>query len=136
MRLPEISSTFSCANQNPDIHNAQHTGHNNGQAIILPPVASQPIENQDENKSNKSFTCSLLGLNLIKEHKKDILNDLMHYTNDHDLIDCLKNHTISSSRRGEMVNWMIEVLTVFQCNESCFFKAVYIMDLYYSKTEK
>ena len=48
----------------------------------------------------------------------------------------LKNHSISPLLRAKMVNWMIEVLNTFECEDQTFFTAVTIMDLFYANTSK
>ena len=50
--------------------------------------------------------------------------------------ECLKRHDISPELRSQMINWMIEVFWTYDCDEQCFFKAVYTMDLYYLRTHK
>lgn len=44
--------------------------------------------------------------------------------------DCLKNHEITMSLRAKMVDWMVEVLTNFKCNDQTFFQSVSLMDRY------
>lgn len=46
----------------------------------------------------------------------------------------LVNHEISSTLRGKMVDWMIEVFHVYRRDVSSFFLAVYILDNYLAKT--
>lgn len=48
----------------------------------------------------------------------------------------LENHKISSNIRTKMVDWMIEVLSVFDCMEETFFLSVNVMDIFYLKTKK
>ena len=48
----------------------------------------------------------------------------------------LENHKISSNIRTKMVDWMIEVLSVFDCMEETFFLSINIMDIFYLKTKK
>lgn len=48
----------------------------------------------------------------------------------------LQNHKITSNIRTKMVDWMIEVLSVFDCVDETFFLSVNIMDIFYQKTKK
>ena len=42
--------------------------------------------------------------------------------------DCLKNHKITAGLRARMIDWMVEVLTNFKCEDQSFFLAVSLMD--------
>ena len=48
----------------------------------------------------------------------------------------LENHKITSVIRTKMVDWMIEVLSIFNCTDETFFLSVNIMDIFYQKTKK
>lgn len=134
MSLPNIQATSSYTKENLCIHNANPSVHNINQPVILPPVAPQQMENPEQEKSHKSLSSSLLGMKLIEEHKEDLLTDFMQEQHSDSVYNCLNNHKISPLLRAKMVNWMIEVFSVYQCKDQCFFKAVFIMDLYYAKT--
>jgi cyclin B len=43
-------------------------------------------------------------------------------------------HKINPEIRTKMVDWMVEVLSVYKCEQETFFLAVYIMDSYIFKT--
>jgi hypothetical protein len=45
----------------------------------------------------------------------------------------LSNHKITPVLRSRMVDWMIEVLTNFKCDDQTFFCATQIMDRYLAK---
>ncbi len=45
--------------------------------------------------------------------------------------DCLLKHKITPALRGRMVDWMIEVLTNFKCDDQTYFLAVSLMDRYF-----
>jgi len=51
----------------------------------------------------------------------------------HNVVDCLKGHKLTSTERAYMINWMIEVIKVFKCEDRTLFVAVMIMDSYYKK---
>ena len=48
----------------------------------------------------------------------------------------LQNHKITSNVRTKMVDWMVEVLSVFDCMDETFFLSVNIMDIFFLKTKK
>ena len=50
--------------------------------------------------------------------------------------DFLQNHKINAEIRARMVDWMIEVLSSFNCTTNTFFVALDIMDNYMAKTQK
>ena len=45
--------------------------------------------------------------------------------------DCLIKHKITPALRSRMVDWMIEVLTNFKCDDQTFFLAVSILDRFF-----
>ena len=46
------------------------------------------------------------------------------------LISFLEMHSISRRQRAKMVNWVLEVLKIFESSQETAFRAVYLMDLY------
>lgn len=70
---------------------------------------------------------------LIKDdYSSSILNSLLG--DEVCQIDYLKNHKITERMRCRMVDWMIEVLTNYHCDQSTFFEAVNLMDRYFKAT--
>jgi len=50
--------------------------------------------------------------------------------------NCLMRHMITPALRARMIDWMIEVLTNFKCDDQTFFLAVSLLDRYFkNKTE-
>ena len=50
--------------------------------------------------------------------------------------NCLMKHKITPALRARMIDWMIEVLTNFKCDDQTFFLAVSLLDRYFkNKTE-
>lgn len=45
--------------------------------------------------------------------------------------DCLLVHKITPALRSRMIDWMIEVLTNFKCDDLTFFLAVSLLDRYF-----
>lgn len=44
--------------------------------------------------------------------------------NENDVSSCLSRHKITAALRARMIDWMIEVLTNFRCDDQTFFLAV------------
>ena len=68
---------------------------------------------------------------LKEEYGTDIENCLRKQEKDYTTKDCLVKHKITPALRARMVDWMIEVLTNFRCDDQTFFTAVSIMDRYF-----
>ena len=47
----------------------------------------------------------------------------------------LNNHKITERMRTRMVDWMIEVLTNYHCDESTYFESINLMDRYFKQCE-
>ena len=47
--------------------------------------------------------------------------------------DCLRIHRINEELRSKMVDWMVEVLQIFECSQRTFFLSVRIMDLFFKR---
>mmetsp|Transcript_5972 Transcript_5972/g.7234 ORF Transcript_5972/g.7234 Transcript_5972/m.7234 type:complete len:120 (+) Transcript_5972:282-641(+) len=45
--------------------------------------------------------------------------------------NCLMKHKITPALRARMIDWMIEVLTNFKCDDQTFFLAVSLLDRYF-----
>jgi hypothetical protein len=75
-------------------------------------------------------------INVRMDLNEDIDQYLRYMESNLDVSDCLKRHDISSSLRARMVDWMIEVLTNFRCDDQTFFIAVSLMDRYFKYCAK
>ena len=53
-----------------------------------------------------------------------------------DVRNCLYEHDITANVRARMVDWMIEVLSNFGCDEQTFFIAVSIQDRYFKNSRE
>lgn len=51
-------------------------------------------------------------------------------------LNFLSNHNITEKMRTRMIDWMIEVLSNYHCEENTFFEAVNIMDRYFRLAKK
>lgn len=58
----------------------------------------------------------------MKQMEQDLLIGAEH----------LKPHKITGVYRAKMVDWMVEVLTAFKCDEQTLFLAVNLMDRYFA----
>ena len=97
-------------------------------------------------KSKGGLSCSNINL-FISKRESDTL--LLKYGEDsyyfNKILDktifkipdtLLQNHKITPHIRTKMVDWMVEVLSVFDCMEETFFLSVNIMDIFFQKTKK
>jgi len=64
--------------------------------------------------------------------KKTLLPNIVDhlFTEEKSTFNCLSRHKITERMRTRMVDWMIEVLSNYKCEEFTFFLAVNIMDRY------
>ena len=69
-------------------------------------------------------------LNVKFELSRDIDHYLRGVEKQYDASNCLKNHKISAALRARMIDWKIEVLTNFKCDDQTFFISVNLMDRY------
>lgn len=94
------------------------------------------IFTDDFSKGNKKFPASL------SEIERESLHVTHHYGEDIDAYqrelevlyntaNSLTRHKITPALRARMVDWMIEVLTNFKCDDQSFFLAVSLMDRYF-----
>lgn len=68
-----------------------------------------------------------------KEYSKSILGNLLE--EEEVIEDFLQNHKITERMRCRMVDWMIEVLTNYKCDDYSFFHAINIMDRFFKAVE-
>lgn len=69
------------------------------------------------------------------DYSNSILESLLkddHYVN----INFLENHKITQRMRTRMTDWMIEVLSNYNCDDLTYFESVNIMDRYFKECEK
>ena len=71
-------------------------------------------------------------INVRAELAEDVDKYLREIETKFDTTDCLANHpTMNAPLRARMVDWMIEVLTNFKCDDLTYFLAVSMMDRYF-----
>lgn len=71
--------------------------------------------------------------NLTQDYSKDIHSYLKKFELAHPTAGCLSPHKVTHAHRARMIDWMIEVLTNFKCEDQTFFLAVQIMDRYFKE---
>ena len=86
--------------------------------------------NKFENKDFKKLLSKLIR----DEYSESILKTLFEDEKINE--NFLSNHKITEKMRTRMVDWMIEVLSNYKCDESTFFESVNIMDRYFKECEK
>ena len=62
--------------------------------------------------------------NLTQDYSKDIHSYLKKFELIHPTAGCLSPHKVTHAHRARMIDWMIEVLTNFKCEDQTFFLAV------------
>ena len=62
----------------------------------------------------------------IDEYQRDLENEAAFNTS-----GCLKRHKVTGNLRARMIDWMIEVLTNFKCDDQTFFLSVSLLDRYF-----
>lgn len=75
--------------------------------------------------------CTIL---VKKDYHNAILNSI--FEEEEAIEDCLSRHKVTERMRCRMVDWMIEVLTNYKCEDNTFFIAVNIMDKFFKCLEK
>ncbi len=107
-------------------------------AVSLNPLHSQNYENLVINKqnapkfSNEEYRRMSTAL-LRKDYSKAILDSL--FDDEETIEDPLLHHKISERMRCRMVDWMIEVLANYRCEDHAFFIALNLMDRYLKAVE-
>ncbi len=108
--------------------------------VIADPAKELPLRELDMNCSSHSTKAVLNNsmtdlerqtFNAFKEYGKEIelyqrSLELSHLTE-----NCLKSHEITAPLRAKMVDWMVEVLTNFKCDDRTFFLSISLMDRYF-----
>lgn len=69
-----------------------------------------------------------------EDYSSSIITSLL--SEEEENLNFLSSHNITEKMRTRMVDWMIEVLTNYHCEENTFFEAVNIMDRYFGSVKK
>lgn len=77
---------------------------------------------------------SRLTKKVIVEYGTDIAADINTNCNLNSPANCLQRHGIPQLLRAKMVDWMVEVTSIFKFQHQTLFLAVMLMDLFYANT--
>lgn len=114
----------------------------------LPPPKKNPLQSQNlENliinnkyKAQNNFSKDEYLSMFTKYIRDDYESPLMSTLFTDELVDCPKDfllhHKITERMRMRMVDWMIEVLSNYRCDEQTYFESISIMDRYFNYCEK
>ena len=92
-------------------------------------------QTKEFNKTNPNSSSLLSDLRkmeslFIREnHSKEILMSLLQ--DEKVTQNCLENHKINERMRMRMIDWMIEVVNNYKCDENVFFQSINLMDDYF-----
>ena len=114
---------------------------NSNNSFLLSSIKDNKKNSKENNiksiKSLNEFYSNLESKKLFCQYAKDIeiLMKKIDKTTLKIPSNFLKRHKISKELRMKMINWMIEVLTIYKCSEETFFLSVNILDLYIFKSK-
>ncbi len=110
----------------------------NPEEIIKKLVLNPEEQDAATMKLGKASTASQSALTqkAIVEYGPDMEENLAYGESVISVTNCLRNHAITPYLRAKMVNWMIEVLNIFECEDQTFFVAVGLLDLYFASSTK
>jgi hypothetical protein len=94
------------------------------------------VEALDANKNNQLDRATSTEIEREIQHVHvNFSQDIDHYLRGVELqnssANCLETHKITPLLRSRMVDWMIEVMTNFRCDDQSFFIAISMMDRYF-----
>ena len=82
-----------------------------------------------KNKFNPDDYREMFSKYVRDDYSNAIINSLM--SDEEENTNYLSSHKITERMRTRMVDWMIEVLSNYRCDESTFFESVNLMDRYF-----
>lgn len=91
--------------------------------------------NQEPPKKKKLDYITRENSNLISVYGAEMYHYAKFLENETVSSQFLNKHKVDSVTRTKMVDWMLEVLNVFKCEDDTFFLSVHIMDLYINKSQ-
>ena len=114
--------------------------------VVMKPSNLQ-IKNDSENLRNFLTNISLqktnsfpndeyrsIFTNIVRQdYSSSIISSLL--SDEQQTLNFLSKHKITEKMRTRMVDWMIEVLSNYHCEENSFFEAINIMDRYFASAE-
>lgn len=95
--------------------------------------ADQVMESHPTRHMSRALTTDIQrqNINLRAELGADVQEYLRTRELQFDTTNCLERHEITAPIRARMVDWIIEVLTNFYCDDQTFFIAVSLMDRFF-----
>ncbi len=115
LNIPMANNLLSSYSQNPL------------QPILkeLQPLISKTLLNPDSTELDRQ------NLHVRTNFAKDMDSYQHELEQEFNTENCLMKHKITPNLRARMIDWMIEVLTNFKCDDQTFFLAVSILDRYF-----
>lgn len=96
----------------------------------MPPRCTSKTSSGEEVTPSVSFIRAE-NINMIREYSEEFIVNTLNKVPYPD--EFLSEHEINGSLRAKMVDWMIEVFSSYKFHDMTFFKAVAIMDAFFSK---
>ena len=92
------------------------------------------ISLKEKNKFSQEEYREMFSKYIRDEYSISIINSLLY---DEEInFDYLSYHKITERMRTRMIDWMIEVLSNYHCDESTYFESVNLMDRYFKICEE
>ena len=91
------------------------------------------INFNNKNKINTDEYRSMFSKYVRDDYSKSIIKSLLKDEQINE--NFLDNHKITERMRTRMVDWMIEVLSNYHCDESTYFESINLMDRYFKECE-
>lgn len=122
--------------KNINSNNTNSTLHNTIKQVNLSTDINSNLnfENLSYNKENppkftKEEYRNMFSFLIRKDYSKSILSNL--FSDEESTEEFLSNHKITERMRCRMVDWMIEVLSNYHCDDNSFFQAIGLMDRFF-----
>ena len=87
------------------------------------------ISLKEKNNFSKEEYIQMFSKKIREEYSISIINSLLFEEEINE--NYLTNHKITERMRTRMIDWMIEVLSNYRCDESTYFESVNLMDRYF-----
>jgi hypothetical protein len=95
------------------------------------------INNHEKSKKNEKYYLSREIALTIEKYGREMFSTVKENESKFLVpINFMDRHSLTPSARERMVDWMVEVFSVYKCDPGTFELAVHIMDCYISKSQK
>jgi Cyclin, N-terminal domain len=105
------------------------------QSLVIAPPAEKGLEESIKSMSGREAYIANETENLVSGFSGDMIETYLSKDKEFSPKSFLEAHTISSGLRAKMVDWMVEVLTSYKCDDATFFLSVGLMDLFLEKSK-